>query len=270
MSTRNATYDDLAKFIANLEFSGFQIDQKWLFNQFGLNYNEEKEKIAEEEVNKVNYICPRCREAENICDCKGYYDREYMEQKVKNQVLEAMEKGKFVNGKTTYSGNISRNQVLEDFYIMHGIFGVDYGKEKSKTVVQTFTTNDWTNHPIYLELKNNVDVKCEIDNKGHITGTVVSNLYRSKQWFFDFTKKCSPLEGVLNFLYSQNPYQGLLNFEIQLIECFTETKSIPKMIYEVGSNKPFYEQYAICNQCDKPDIYKPKTENYTCQKCWPR
>jgi len=51
--------------------------------------------------------------------------------------------------------------------------------------------------------------------------------------------------------------------------CF-ETKPAPKLMYEVGYDKPFYENCAICNQCDQPNIYKPKTESYTCEKCFPR
>ena len=129
----------------------------------------------------------------------------------------------------------------------------------------------WENHPIYLELKNNINVKCEVDHSGKITGTVVSNLHLSEQWFLDFEKLFCLNNGVLNASSWQSPdFQGLLNFQIQLNEHFAfETKPAPKMLYEVGSDKPFYESCAVCNQCDQPNIYVPKTERYTCQKCCP-
>ena len=137
------------------------------------------------------------------------------------------------------------------------MIGVDWGKEDSKSVgtiseywlngtAKNFSTVNWTMHPIYLELKSNIDVKCEVDNNGKITGTVLSNLYLSKQWFLDFEKRCCLNKGILSMSSWQNPnFQGLLNFQIYL-DC------------------------AVCNQCDQPDESRPKIENYTCQKCWSR
>ena len=211
---------------------------------------------------KINYICPMCREKEDICDCKGFNDRKYMEEKVTSRVVEAMEKDKFVDGKTTYSGTL--DECSTDIAAIKQLAGIDWGKENSQS-------NNWEIHPIYLELENNTDVKCEVDNKGKITGTVVSNRYLSKQWFLDFEKRCCLNDGVQSMSsWQDSNFQGLLNFQIQLVEYMKKTKRVPRPIYEVGLAKPFYLDCAICNQCDQEDIYKPKTENYTCQKCWPR
>ena len=246
-------YSDRTNFVSQIQklmSAGFEIDKKWLFKQFELDYNEEKQKMQKE------------------------YDRVYKEQ-MNGQVVEAMEKNKFIDGKTTL------NSTLIDFNIMHGVAGIDYGKEKSKSIgtisqywlngsVKNFSV-DWTMHPIYFELKNNINVKCEVDNNGKITGTVVSNLHYSEQWFLDFEQRCISGKDVQSLSHWQDSYcQGLWNFQIQLVGYVVETKHVPQPIYEVGSPKSFYIDCTICNQCDQADIYKPKTQNYTCQKCWPR
>jgi hypothetical protein len=189
MSTRNTTYDDLVKFAVYTSNLGIQIDQERLFNSFGLNYDEEKKKIAEEM--KMHYTCSRCREAEDICQC---YDRKYLgefvggtDQKVvvkignKNRVLEAMEKDKFVDGETVYSGTL--NECSTDLTTIKQLAGVDWGKENSQSIgtvseywlnesVGYFTANNWEYHPIYLQLKENSTISCNINDKGKITGFV--------------------------------------------------------------------------------------------------
>ena len=42
-----------------------------------LSYDDLKQKIQEE---KRNYVCPECRENENICDCKKYHIEKYKEE----------------------------------------------------------------------------------------------------------------------------------------------------------------------------------------------
>jgi len=274
-SDRTEDYD-FASQIRSIINAGIEIDKKWLFKQFDLDYNEEKQKIQKE---KRNYICPMCREKEDICDCKGFNDRKYMEEKVSNRVVEAMEKDKFVNGKATYSGTL--NKCSMDLAAIKQLAGIDWGKKDSKSFkmiseltpdgfIQSFPANNWESHPIYLELKNNINIKCKVDNNGKITGTIISNLNNIEQWFLDFEKRCCLNNGVLSMSSWQNDwYQDLLKFQIQLIR-FTEAKRAPHPVYEVGCDKPFYLDCAVCNQCDEQDVYKPKTENYTCQKCWPR
>lgn len=196
-----------------------------------------------------------------------------------NRVIEAMEKDKFIDGKTIYSGTLKKCST--NLSAIKQLAGIDWGKEKSKSIgtisqywlngsVKNFSV-DWTTHPIYLELKNNINVKCEVDNNGKITGTVITNLYLSEQWFLDFEQRCVSSKDVQSLSSWQNPnFQGLWNFQIQLVGYVVETKRGPQPIYEVGSPKSFYIDCAVCNQCDQADIYKTKTENYTCQKCWPR
>lgn len=197
-----------------------------------------------------------------------------------NRVIEAMEKDKFIDGKTIYSGTLKKCST--NLSAIKQLAGIDWGKENSKSIetiseywlngsAKNFSSVDWTKHPIYFELKNNINVKCEVDNNGKITGTVVSNLHYSEQWFLDFEQRCISGKDVQSLSHWQDSYcQGLWNFQIQLVGYVVETKHVPQPIYEVGSPKSFYIDCTICNQCDQADIYKPKTENYTCQKCWPR
>lgn len=291
-----APYDYVSQ-IQKLVDNGIRISQEILAKQLGIDIAEEKRKIQEEEEEKgindpwtsvgdwiykpasANYICPECRENENICDCNKYYDQVYKEQ-MNGQVVEAMEKNKFIDGKTAYSGTLKKCST--DLAAIKQLVGIDWGKENSQSIgtvseywlngsAKNFPAVDWTMHPIYLELKNNINVKCEIDNKGKITGTVVSNLHYNEQWFLDFEERCRLNNGALSVSsWQDSNFQGLWNFQIQLVEYFVETKRAPQPKYELGSDKPFYFDYAVCNQCDKQDLYKPKTENYTCQNCWPR
>jgi hypothetical protein len=126
-------------------------------------------------------------------------------QKMNNRVIEAMEKNKFIGGKTAFSTPTSATFV--DAAVMPGVMGIDCGKENSKSF------------------------------------SMISKLM---------------------------PDGSIQTTPLNKWEYWSETKPAPKLMYEVGYDKPFYENCAICNQCDQPNIYKPKTESYTCKKCFPR
>lgn len=287
MSARNATIEDLKKSYSTYCFESYKDEQTkttticrgcgerislydgHVCRKYSEKYSDRTEDYAlvgawKFKPGGARYLCSKCNEYEGICECYRY------KEEMSGRVIEAMEKDKFIDGKTTL------NSTLIDFNIMHGVAGIDWGKEYSKSVgtisqYGMFPMRYWEHHPVYLQLKENSAISCYIDNKGKIKGAVSA---AGKQWYFDFVRSFyenKNIANVINISHSENAYHpSVLHFEIQLIEYTTETKPIPKMIYETGSDKPFYEQCAVCNQCDEWDLHKPKTENYTCQKCWPR